>query len=39
MNRAVEFARTLTGEAPRAVATLAIAAAVLNVGAKPKPRT
>ncbi len=39
MNRAVEFARTLSGDAPRAVATLAIASAVLNDGAKPKPRT
>lgn len=39
MNRAVEFARTLNGESPRAVATLAIATSVLNLGAKPKPRT
>ena len=39
MNRAVEFARTLTGDSPRAAATLAVATAVLNVGPKPKPRT
>jgi hypothetical protein len=38
MNRAVEFARTLTADAPRAVATLAIAAAVLGNEPKPKPR-
>lgn len=37
LNRAVEFARTLTADAPRAVATLAIARAVLD-GNKAKPQ-
>jgi hypothetical protein len=36
MNRAVEFAKSFTGESPRAVATLAVATAVLNDTAKPK---
>ncbi|MCA1555091.1 MAG: hypothetical protein LC747_00185, partial [Acidobacteria bacterium] len=36
MDRAVELARSFTAEAPRAVATLAIATAVLNDKSKPK---
>jgi hypothetical protein len=39
MNRAVEFARTLANDAPRAVATLAIASTVLGNEPKPRPRT
>ena len=37
MNRAVALAQTFTNEAPRAVATLAIARAVLD-GDKAKPQ-
>ncbi|HEY9284047.1 MAG TPA: hypothetical protein VIP46_11395, partial [Pyrinomonadaceae bacterium] len=37
MNRAVEFARSFTGEGPRASATLAVATAVLKEPAKPRP--
>jgi hypothetical protein len=36
MNRAVELAKNFTGESPRAVATLAVATAILNDTAKPK---
>ena len=36
MNRAVELAKNFTGDAPRAVATLAVATYVLNEAAKPK---
>ncbi|HVG28767.1 MAG TPA: hypothetical protein VM864_03510 [Pyrinomonadaceae bacterium] len=35
MNRAVELAKNFTGESPRAVATLAVATAVLSDTAKP----
>ncbi|HEY0082247.1 MAG TPA: hypothetical protein VGB61_05610, partial [Pyrinomonadaceae bacterium] len=37
MDRAVELARSFTAEAPRAVATLAVATAVLKDARKPKP--
>ncbi|MCA1566233.1 MAG: hypothetical protein LC803_11470 [Acidobacteria bacterium] len=37
LDRSVELARSLTGEAPRAVATLAIAVAALKDKPKPKP--
>ncbi|HLL77759.1 MAG TPA: hypothetical protein VK421_21050 [Pyrinomonadaceae bacterium] len=37
MNRAVDFAKSFTGEGPRASATLAVAAAVLKEPAKPRP--
>jgi hypothetical protein len=36
MNRAVDLAKTFTGEAPRATATLAVARAVLTEKAKIK---
>jgi hypothetical protein len=36
MNRAVELAKNFTGESPRAVATLAVATAVLTETTKPK---
>jgi hypothetical protein len=36
MNRAVELAKNFTGESPRAIATLAVATAILNDTAKPK---
>lgn len=37
MTRAVEFAKSFTGEGPRASATLAVAAAALKEPAKPRP--
>jgi hypothetical protein len=40
LDRAVEFAKSFTGEAPRAVATLAVATAVLGeADNKPRPRS
>ncbi|HEX8163116.1 MAG TPA: hypothetical protein VF538_14700 [Pyrinomonadaceae bacterium] len=38
MNRAVELAKNFSGESPRAVATLAVATAVLGDTAKPKAK-
>jgi hypothetical protein len=38
MDRAVELARSFTAEAPRAVATLAVAGAALKDRAQPKPQ-
>ncbi|HYY43069.1 MAG TPA: hypothetical protein VE775_10080 [Pyrinomonadaceae bacterium] len=38
MNRAVELARTFTGEAPRATATLAVARAILTEKPATKPK-
>jgi hypothetical protein len=38
LNRAVELAKNFTGESPRAVATLAVAAAVLTDTTKPKAK-
>jgi hypothetical protein len=37
MNRAAEFAKSFTAEAPRAAATLAVAAAALKEPARPRP--
>jgi hypothetical protein len=37
MNRAVEFAKSFTGEGPRASATLAVATAALKEPSKPEP--